>query len=336
MSSLAERIKKKAQTEQASRSTTALKLPDDIEFFKPHKGHVLIDILPYIVKVDYNPDAKRGEEWFKRDYFAHYNVGPDERTIVCPRSIGKPCPICEEHKRLRRIKGTDEELLKGMRAKERELYNVVDLTQDERVVQVMEISRYNFGATLFQELREGSESNVNFADLENGMSLEIRFAEASMGKTTYLEASRIDFKPRKRPYKRSILEVTADLDACLVVLPYDEIYAMFMGVDAHEAKRELTETAPAPKRRVIEDDDPAPAEHKEEPKKPSRAVVQEEPDEDPKPAAKAPRSVEDDDPPAKKPAAGGDDEPCVACSGSGKNSKGRMCMVCSGTGKNGG
>ncbi len=50
----------------------------------------------------YHPDrdeeygiAVPGSLWYKRPYWLHRGVGPENVSIVCPSSIGKKCPICE-------------------------------------------------------------------------------------------------------------------------------------------------------------------------------------------------------------------------------------------------
>ena len=84
-----------------------LNLPKGLKMFKESdgidtKGRVHLDIIPYIVSdkhhKDANPDtdtAQIGEPWYKKPISVHRGIGVDNESVVCPRTIGKKCPICE-------------------------------------------------------------------------------------------------------------------------------------------------------------------------------------------------------------------------------------------------
>ncbi|HQE50455.1 MAG TPA: hypothetical protein PKV93_14025, partial [Fervidobacterium sp.] len=80
-----------------------LRLPKGVNIFKEEpRTRVELDIIPYVITCDNHPDIDeeygipvKGDLWYKRPYWLHRGVGPDNRSVVCPTSVGKPCPICE-------------------------------------------------------------------------------------------------------------------------------------------------------------------------------------------------------------------------------------------------
>ncbi|MCK9457302.1 MAG: hypothetical protein M0R31_08420, partial [Candidatus Riflebacteria bacterium] len=80
-----------------------LNLPKGISVFREEpKTRVSLDILPYTVTDANHPDrddeyaiASPGELWYKRPYWLHRNIGASNESVVCPTSVGKPCPICK-------------------------------------------------------------------------------------------------------------------------------------------------------------------------------------------------------------------------------------------------
>ncbi len=235
VASMRDRVRARAEKRKSEGGGT-VHLPDGVESYEFEKGKNRINILPYEVKTDHHPEAKKGELWYERTFFVHFNVGPDERAMVCPRTIGKACPICEEHTRLRKDPDADEDVVKGLRAKERQLFNVEDADHPKDGVKVLEISYHNFGKQLEKEVRDGDESNASFADLEEGKTLLVRMGTATMGKTKFLQAERIDFEDRDK-IPESVLDDVVDLDACLTIPSYEELQKAMLGMEDEEKGR---------------------------------------------------------------------------------------------------
>ena len=178
--SMRDKIRHRAESRRNLGGLTTLELPEGVELYKPEKGSVEFDILPYVVSVDNHPEVKKGEQWYQRNYLAHRNVGPEEKFLICPRTIGKRCPICEEHQKLKRDPNAEEEVVDALRAKERELFNVV-MKDGDGSVMILDISTFLFGRKLEEEIREGDEANAAFAELSGGKTLKVRWESKNMG-----------------------------------------------------------------------------------------------------------------------------------------------------------
>ncbi len=88
-----EKIRENAK--QGDRGPSWLNLPEGVSEFTPEKaGKYSFDFLPYKVTVDVNPDGiEKGTVWYKRQFLVHHGVGSGNKSVVCPTSIGKKCPI---------------------------------------------------------------------------------------------------------------------------------------------------------------------------------------------------------------------------------------------------
>lgn len=227
MSSMRDRFKKRAK--EGAQKGFSVQLPENVKRFSPKKGTYKLDVIPYTVSAKKHPDGvAAGELWCRRPFLIHYGIGVDNKPQVCPRTIGKPCPICEYYERERKRPGADEDALKEIRAKARELYNVIDLDNEDDGIQVLEMSYHLFGKLLENEINEADDDEVaGFAELKGGKTLKVRFSESSMGTNKFLEATRIDFLDRD-DYKKSILDDVVDLDSVFNILPYEELEAVFL------------------------------------------------------------------------------------------------------------
>lgn len=209
----------------------------DIQFYTPGKKTNEIDIVPYIVTVNNHEYAQKGDEWYQKTILVHFGVGVEEKSYICPRTVSKPCPICEARAKMLKDADADEAVTASLKPKEREIYNVIDLADKDKGVQFWEISFHNFGKMLEEEIRE-SDSELGysaFAGTRNGYTLKVRFIEETIGKNTFLKASRIDFVERK-DYGESILDKTLNLDSILKVLSYDALEKIYLGLDANEER----------------------------------------------------------------------------------------------------
>ena len=311
--SMRDRIRKRAESRRNMGGLDTLALPEGVELYKPEKGVEEFDIIPYKVTAENHPEVKAGELWYERTYLAHRNVGPEEKFLICPRTIGKRCPICEEYQKLKRDPDADEDIVAGLKAKERELFNVVTKDGDGSVM-LMDISVFLFGKKLEAEILEGDESNASFAELKDGKTLKVRWEQKTMGKNKFVEAGRIDFVDRD-DIDEAALDMAVDLDEAMKILSYEEIEKIFQAGedDDNEGKTDEKEKQDeeTPARRVIGRGKPAEKTDDDD----------EEEDELPGLEKKKAKSSEDDD------------NICIACDGSGKNTKGKTCLVCDGTGK---
>ena len=117
---------------------------EDAAFFKPEEGKHLIDIIPYEIKTGNHPKYDKGDLDYLLEYYVHYNVGPGKDRFVCmAKTFGKPCPICEELEILKANKA-DEKTIDALQPKRRVLYNVIDLNEEEKGIQLFETSHFLF------------------------------------------------------------------------------------------------------------------------------------------------------------------------------------------------
>ena len=306
MSSMKDRFKKRAK--EGAQKGFSVNLPEDVKRFTPKKGTYKLDVIPYTVSARRHPDGvAAGEQWCRRPFLIHYGIGVDNKPQICPRTIGKPCPICEYYEREKKRPGADEEAIKEIRAKARELYNVIDLDNEDDGVQVFEMSYHLFGKLLEGEINEADDDEIaGFAELKGGKTLKVRFSEATMGKNKFLEATRIDFLDRD-DYKKSILDDVVDLDSVFNVLPYEELEAVFLedeGVGMVTGDDDEEDEAPKSKKKSHkadddDDDDDAPKAKKKS--KPKPADDDDDEDEAPKPKKKSKPKDDDDDDEEEKP-----------------------------------
>lgn len=283
--------KRWAETADSGFTPTVAKLPDGVQFFSPKKeGTYRLEIVPYVVPDKpaggQNPNAQCGELHYERTYFAHRGIGADERSYVCPaRTAGKPCPICEHRKELMRDKDGDEDLIKALAPKQRQLWNIYDHGDAEKGVQVWDVSFHLFGKQLKAAVLNADEDDnfEYFADPEDGLTLRVGMEEKSFAGNSFLEAASIGFKARKEPLAKEILDAAQLLDDLLIVLDYEKLKSVFLqeeGVVPHEDD----DDEPAPKKKLAnqaakdDDDDDKPAtkkdkQVKEEPKKETKPVT---------------------------------------------------------------
>ena len=215
---------------------TSLTLPDGVDFFNPEKGKNSIDLIPYIVTVSDHPHQDEGELWYERTFFKHYGIGSEDKGYICLKTFGKSCPICVHRAKLMKDPDADDDTISQLKPRQRQLFNIIDLNDTDAGVQLWEISFYNFGETLEEEDRD-QEPERYFADLQEGLTLDVVFKEKKLGKNKFLVSKRIDFEERD-DYDDDILDDTLDLDTILREYTYEDLDNIFMELDSQPEKEE--------------------------------------------------------------------------------------------------
>ena len=240
---------RRQKTEGSSKSY--LKLPKGVKVYNAEEDikEVYLDFLPYVVSDTNHPnkDVKEGigvpgSLMYQRPFKIHRNIGAENETVICPKSVGKPCPICAYQKELfTRDKDNDREDAIALYPKDRNLFVVIPLEQRkyEEVPHVWDMSKKLFHDVLIEEL-ELDPSNQSFPDLELGKTLKLTFKWEKLGKNNFPMTRKITFYDRQ-PYEESILKEVPDLDKVLKVLTYDELHAKFFELDEVEKGGELKE-----------------------------------------------------------------------------------------------
>ncbi len=228
-----------------------LNLPKGVSVFNPDPGkRYLLDFLPYEVTDEKHPDRNDDAEiavpeslWYKRPFKVHRNVGADNDAVVCLASIGKKCPICEYRSACIR-KGAEEgetdadfkKRTKALKQSMRNLYVVIplDSKKHEEEPHIWDMSWWLFQDLLNDELNEDENYEV-FPDLEEGLTLKVRFDSKTMGEgKPFADASRIDFEERDEQYTEEILKDVPNLDEVLTILSYKELHSKFFEMDEEE------------------------------------------------------------------------------------------------------
>ena len=289
---------------RGSASYGYLNLPQGVNVFKVEPGgRVTMDIMPYEISDPRHPDSSDqvplevGDLWYKRPFKLHRNVGVDKESIVCPTSFGKRCPICN-YRAERMRAGADKEETGPMRASDRNLYAIIPhgVKGFDKKPYIWDISAFCFQNMLSEEIEE-SEENAEFANLEDGLTLKVRFSEESIGtgkgSTSFAKVSRIDFVERDEQYDEKILKDIPDLDKVLSCPDYKVLERKFLELDPDEEEEEETsaqaepeeeEEAPTPRKRKKvkpepeEEDEPEEEEEEEAPTPPRRKKAKPEPE----------------------------------------------------------
>ena len=230
-----------------------LKMPQGVKMYNVEGKirEIKMDIIPYEVTDPNHPNrndavgiATVGDLWYRRPFKIHRNIGAEDEAVICPKSIGKACPICE-YQRKRFKEGADKDELSALRAKDRNLYAIIpiDSEKHEEVVYIWEMAKSLFQDTLSDEIELDPENEV-FPDLEEGKTLQIALKWKTLGKNTYPEARSIKFNKRE-PYDESILDEVPNLDDMLKILSYEQLEAKFFNDEVEPDGGKLHDEEPA-------------------------------------------------------------------------------------------
>jgi hypothetical protein len=276
-----------------------IKLPDGMDFFQAEfeKGKTTktykMNIVPFGAG-PHNRESDEGELWWRSKYDAAKKVGPDEVQVASPRSIGKKCPIYDAWKVMADDPDIDDDDIKDLRPKSREMFYVQDTADDSGKIWLLDISYFLFGKKLDEELRsEDGEDYLAFADVEDGCTLKLRFKQNSYGKATYQEVDKIDFIKRKGvDIDDDVIDSLKDPMELITFLSVPEIKKIMEG-DEEEEEDDIPMDYPKKKKtKKKSSKSNAPA------KKKKKKKVEEEEEETPKKKKKKKSSKSG--PPAKK------------------------------------
>ena len=265
---------------------TKLELPDNTEMFtlsdgKPKK----IDVLIYLTGSG-NPYADKGVPHYERTFWVHRGIGAASKAYVCPQMESggswvypgfatggeKKCPICEAIMRMNKDPEADEDQVKALKLSQRQLFNVIDLKNKDKGVQIWDMSYWWFGKLLDARIKDEEEGDdySKFADYTDGKTLRLTLEEHKYkkGEPSY-EVTAIDFKDREDYDEDKTLKKVVCLDDLIKVVDYDELKEIFLqtadATDDEDEKPKAKKATKKSKKKVEEDDDDDDNE-KEEPK----------------------------------------------------------------------
>lgn len=226
--------KGRQQDQSTNKFGSILAIPDGVNTIKIDKACTRrFDIIPYLAS-SINPyaGATEGEKllYWERTYWRHHNVGAEQIKVICPKTYGGKCPICEEVASLSRDYEINKSIISAIRAKERQLFNVIDLDDPDKGIQIWEFSFFNFGQKLADQLRADEDDEGEFQDfwdLEEGFTLRITFEQGAMGQYHW-DTKAIAFKKRAEQYNDDLLDSVHDLDNIPIKMTYAKVNALFL------------------------------------------------------------------------------------------------------------
>ena len=201
-------------------------------------GDNYIRILPPSV------EALTGDiSYMSRDYLMHFGLGPEKRkAAVCARSFNTEtkkfkCPICEAAWILKdKAKDpSDIEMYGKIKAKIRHLFNVIDLNNKEKGIQVYECGPQVYKMIM---LYMTNPNYQNILDIEHGNNLTLTKHEKGKTNSGFVEYALVP-DPQKTSIVTSLPANWKDVvDALKAKVPpqkgYDELKAIMYGEDEDE------------------------------------------------------------------------------------------------------
>jgi hypothetical protein len=237
--SFRDRVRQRAKEAEKKGGQGIFKDGVEFESFKAKKGTFELDFIPFWMKHKNLEDIPAGEMWYRYQILVHHNIGTSKKKIVCPRTIGEKCPICEYRNELMKTPGYDKEEAKALGVQKQELYNVIDRSSGKDDILLWRVARGNFGDFLEEEIRSSTDEAIGaFAEPVEGYTVKVRFSEETFNKNTFFSANRIDFIPRDYDYPDEIVDEAYQLDEIINILPYEELLLLFDGEDLPAASSE--------------------------------------------------------------------------------------------------
>ena len=263
------------------------KMPEGLHFYKLEKGTKRLSFLPYKAGKG-NPYVNEGEEHYERTFYTYNKIGADEKRYIAP---GKTCNqkdyVQEYVQKEARNPKADQDALKALMPKERQIFLVYDHDDPGKGVQLFELSYHKFGKLLDRRIQNSApekEWDMFYFPDPDGFILELTVIDTG---TYGLEVSAIDFERRTKPLPEEVFNHGICLDNILHVLSYDELKARFLCLTDDEATS--SEGSEPRVERRQEREEPRREERKEETQKPEPEQTK------PKSVTAAERGIDRDD-----------------------------------------
>lgn len=232
----------------------------DVEIWNPSEDEHEVAIFSYLVTENSmfredNPDfnlpfsedkLKAGAFSHKLTILLHWGIGVNKDAVLCPRTLKRPCPICEERDKLvEKDEGDDKALAKrimDLNPAKRALYNILCFDSNKEMkkgIQIWEAPHKSIEDILSEKFKDRRTGEKRYFMIpEEGWNV---FFEKT-GKRLNTEYRQVDIVARK---KEDVL-TDKDLDDLYlmvynfeeIVVPksYEEIDKMFTGVAARGGK----------------------------------------------------------------------------------------------------
>lgn len=200
------------------------------EYFTPEQGENYFRFMP----------PKKGEKLPWRRFLQHgRGSGQNFRSIVCPTTYGKPCPICDEHNRLIATRHpADKESAAQFRPKRTVVAPVVVVTNKRE--RALGVRLFRYGTTIDKALIAALATRGvgDFTHRKTGCAMVItREGEGMDTKYPSITATR-ESLPMKRIWREQLNAI--DMDAIARCPTREEVAEFFAGYGGAPQRRRAT------------------------------------------------------------------------------------------------
>ena len=130
-------------------------------------------------------------DYISVEYLMHFNIGIEgnKTAEICPKTFSKAarCPICEAVAKLYKLNTAEDKVLASqIRAKKRHLFNIIDMNDKEKGIQILEVGPkiYEYLVVFITNPKWG-----DLLDLDKGRDITIFKTNAKESATGYADYS---------------------------------------------------------------------------------------------------------------------------------------------------
>lgn len=279
-------------------------VPEGTQLFKFAKAKTYrLIVVPYKVGKG-NPIADEGMLYFERTVYVHGGMGSrGQDKKICNNAVfHKRCAVCDEMNKIRRAGKLTKELWKELSEKERQLFLVIDMDEEDKGPQLFETAHYkSFGEMLKDEL-EGlppGDPRRKFYRLDSkGMIVEVKCKEDTFQGRKFYKPIKINIVPREKELDVSILDEVPCLDDLIEEMDYKKMLELFNQEPEPEGDDD-DENEDVSSKEEEESEEPEESSKPRQRNKPSRKTEEVEEDEDDSEEGEDDEVEEEEEPTAK-------------------------------------
>jgi hypothetical protein len=215
---------------------------EGLQKFKCGEGPHLVDILEYVAgDKDTDVETKAGDLTYVLHIWVHQKVGVGSDTFVCPAYCYKqPCPICEYREKMRADDDYDEDAVKSLYPKHRNIYNIIcydNPKEEAKGIQIWDVADFFIGEklrSLSKKADRGGKGGgyIYYADAEEGKSIKFERKGSGQQNTQFLGHQ---FVERDYIISEDFLKSAYQLDQIIEIPTYQELSNAFFGTPMETA-----------------------------------------------------------------------------------------------------
>lgn len=220
----------------------------DVSVWRPKEGLHVFDIIPSFAGSNWPMDnhggnLAEGEPVYVLDIQVHQNVGPNDAQFVClGRNFGGKCPICEHQAELKKQIDYDQDLIKTLYPKRRNMYNVIcydNADEEDKGVQVFEVAHFFMESKLTPLAMDArTKALIPYAHYDKGKTVqfEVKKKTFTINEKSVPGFEYIGHKFLDRNYSladpwyddgTSLLDMAFTLDELIYIPTYEEVYEAY-------------------------------------------------------------------------------------------------------------